>query len=421
MNIVLTVVAGPRAGVRARFTGKSAVTLGRSKTTDFHVLDGTMSRVHAVLSHDGADWWIEDQKSRNGTWVGERRLEGRERIAGGTVFFLGKETGVRFDVEADELRASSANFQVAPACAACGDTIRDVAALVRSPDGRPFHLRCRNLDHLIGTDLGEFRVAERAPALGDAFFFRAHQPTLNRSVLLAVFDPPLTSRHGFRQQLLEEVRRASRFVHPNLLQIYAYEEARGMCVVVIEHFAGERLSHVLEHRRFAKIRDAVTVATGITEALRYARTEGVVVPWIAPGSVLVSEATFETKVKLFEEPSADGVRVATAADAAYVAPEMLAGAAAPDAAASERAMVYSCAAILYHMLAGLPPFEGDTVQEVLRRAQRESPPALRRVNLKVSPALAKVVEEAISRDPAARPATLDEFLDRLRTAAAPIR
>jgi serine/threonine-protein kinase len=189
-----------------------------------------------------------------------------------------------------------------------------------------------------------------------------------------------------------------------------------MCFVVMEHFAGERLSQVLEQRRFAKIRDAVQVAAGIAEALRYARSEGVEVPWVSPGSVLVSE-DHEAKVRLFDEPRAESRREPGVRDAAYVAPEVHEG----EAPAGESCLVYSCAAVLYHMLAGLPPFEGENAAEVARRALRESPPALRRINLKVSPALAKVVEDAMQRDPAARPQTLAEFLDRLRTAAAPIR
>lgn len=418
MNVVLTVISGPRAGVRMRFTGKTSVTIGRSKTTDFHVLDGTMSRVHAVVGFDGEGWYVEDQKSRNGTWIGERRVD-RAKIQSGTIFFLGRDSSVRFESEdaPDDPQSSSANYPVSPPCASCGKPIATAADLVRSPDGRPFHLACRNLDHLIGTELGEFRVAERAPSIGEAFFFRAHQPTLNRMVLLEVFDLPLTSRPGFRQALLEDVRRASRFVHPNLLQIFAFAEARGMSFVVMEHFRGERLSHVLDQRRFVKIRGAVQVATGIVEALRYARTEGVAVPWIATEQVLVSE-DHVVKVKLFEEPPADGPRRPGGAQAPYIAPEVLSG---DVPGGSDPALVYSVCAILYHMLAGIPPFEGDSAQEVQRRAQRESPPALRRINLKVSPALAKVVEDGLEREAGKRPQTLDELLERLRQAAAPIR
>lgn len=413
MSVVLTVISGPRAGVRMRFTGKDAITLGRSKTTDFHVLDGTMSRVHAVVARDDHGWYLEDQRSRNGTWIGERQVE-REPLASGTVFFLGKDTSIRFDVEDEpNLLSSSANFVVAPPCAACGKEIADAADVVRSPDGRPYHMACRNLDHLIGTDLGEFRVVERAPAAGDAFFFRAHQPTLNRSVLLEVFDHPLTSRPGFRQALLDEVRRASRFVHPNLLQIYAFDEARGTSFVVMEYFKGERLTEVLEKRRFVKIRGAVQVSAGIAEALRYAMSEGVMPAWISTEPVLVSE-DHEVKVKLFEEPHLEGRRPPSAREAPYVAPEVVASGLQGGEVAS---LVYSVGAILYHMLAGIPPYEGSSADAVFRRAQRESPPALRRINLKVSPALARVVDECLERDPVMRPASFEDFLDRLRQAA----
>lgn len=414
MNVLLTVVSGPRAGVKARFTGRTAITVGRSKTTDFHVLDGTMSRVHAVVAFDGSDWYLEDQKSRNGVFVEGRRIE-REKIASGTVFALGVETSVRFELESDSI-ATSSTYPVSPPCTACGHPIANQIELVRSPEGRPFHLACRNLDHLIGTDLGEFRVAERAQPFGSGFFFRAHQPSLNRMVLLEVFDPPLTSRPGFRQSLLDEARRASRFLHPNILQIYAFGDARGMSFVVMEHFRGERLARVLEERRFVKIRGAVLAATAIAEALRYASTQDVRPSWISPESVLVSEE-HDVKVKLFEEPRPDGAKTASAREAPYVAPEVLSQSWLGD----EASLVYSVGAILYHMLAGIPPFEGRSVQDVLRRAQREAPPSLRRVNIKVSPALGQVVDEAIDRDRTKRPKSLEAFVEQLRQGGAPSR
>ena len=362
-----------------RFADKTAITIGRSKTTDFHVLDGTLSRVHAVVALGADGWYVEDQRSRNGTWIGDDRIE-RVPVENGAIFFLGRDTSVRFECDGDDIYTSSANFPVSPPCAACGKPIEQSAELVRAPDGRPYHLPCRNLDHLIGTDLGEFRVVERAPPVGGAFFFRAHQPTLNRMVLLEVFDHPLTSRPGVRTQLLDEVRRASRFVHPNILQIYAFDEARGTSFVVMEHFRGERLSQVLEQRRFVKIRGAVQVATGIVEALRYAADQGVTVPWMSTDHVLVSEEHV-VKVKLFEEPRSDGPRRPTAAEAPYIAPEVLAGALPGGDGPS---LVYSAGGILYHMLAGIPPFEGDSAQEVLRRAQRESPPAFTVVGVTLS-------------------------------------
>jgi pSer/pThr/pTyr-binding forkhead associated (FHA) protein len=414
VDVLLTVTDGPRAGLEYRAKGKTAITIGRSKTTDFHVLDQAMSRVHVVVAKDASGWYVEDQKSRNGLWQGETRLE-RLRLTPGSVFHLGKTTTVRFDMIEDDRDPARASIAVVAKCVRCGNPIASTSELVRDPEGKPFHLACRDLEHLVGAEIGGFKVTEAMPSQGGAFFFRAHQPTLNRTVVLEVFDPPVTARPGFREALLEEVRRASRFLHPNVLQIFDFGEARGMCFVVMERFTGEPLSKVLAERRFVKIKEAVSVALQVGEALEYAREQGSLAPWIACSAVIVSPE-HEVKVKLFREPTAQ--QAIHFADAAYVAPEVLSGASKGQDAS---AVVYSIAAILYHMMAGIPPFEGETTAEVTRRAQKDSPPALRRINLKVSPALAQVVESAISHRPEARPQSIADLLVALKKAATPVR
>src|SRR6185295_9600709 len=94
VDVLLTVVEGPRAGLEYRAKGKTAITVGRSKTTDFHILDQAMSRVHAVVARDADGWYVEDQKSRNGLWDGGERVQ-RIRLETGAVFHLGKTTSVR--------------------------------------------------------------------------------------------------------------------------------------------------------------------------------------------------------------------------------------------------------------------------------------------------------------------------------------
>jgi len=413
LDVLLTVVEGPRAGLEFRAKGKTVITVGRSKTTDFHILDDSMSRVHAVVAKDDEGWYVADQKSRNGLWKGDERVE-RLRLSDGATFRLGAATALRFDLIDDVAAAARSSVVVALECARCGGPIPSADDLARGPDGRPFHVGCRDLEHLVGAEIGGFKVIEPLPSAGGAFFFRAHQPGLNRTVVLEVFDPPLTSRPGFKEALLAEVRRVSRFLHPNVLQIFDYGEARGMCFVVMEPFSGSALSAVLAERRFVKIKEATSVAAQIAEALAYAREQGGVEPWIAASSVLVS-VDHDAKVRLFREPT-PAARAMTAADAAYVAPEVLSGASQGRDANSA---VYSVGAILYHMLAGIPPFEAATVGEIAKRAQKDAPPALRRINMKVSPALAQVVESAIDRRPDMRPQSLADFLAGLKKAAAP--
>jgi serine/threonine protein kinase len=408
MDVLLSVVAGPRAGLRYRAHGRDAVTIGRSKTTDFHILDTTMSRVHAVVRRDGKDWYVEDQKSRNGVWINGERIK-REKLGEGTVFHLGKATGVKFGF-AEKTDTEGDAVEVSLKCAQCSAPIGDDSDVSRGADGRPYHRACRNLDHLVGTDLGEFRVVEKLEPLGDAFFFRAHQPTLNRTVILEVFDAPLLVRPGFKKELLAEVKRASRFLHPNILQIFDLGEARGTYFVVMEHFDAEPLHRVLERRRFVKVAGAVTAARCLVEALVYCRDQGNILPYVSPDRVLISE-NHNVKLKIFNEPESEIRKGPTMDRAAYYAPEVLKDDGHND---DERSTVYSVGAVLYHMLSGIPPFEGNTTAEITRRVMNESPPALRRINLKVSPALAKVVESAIDRKLEERPQTLAELLEQLR-------
>jgi len=208
------------------------------------------------------------------------------------------------------------------------------------------------------------------------------------------------------------VRRLSRYVHPHVLQIIDFGEARGHCYVVMEHFHGQALSAVLEQRRFVVIRGALQVATRTLEALKYVREQGPIPPWVSPQRVLVSPK-HDVKLWLFEDPETPHAGPGHV-EAPYVAPEIAAGDVAPG---DSRALVYSVAALLYHMLAGIPPFEGASTAEVTKRALQGRPPALRRINLKVSPALAGAVEGAIARDPADRPDSIAEFVRQLKRAA----
>jgi pSer/pThr/pTyr-binding forkhead associated (FHA) protein len=411
MGVVLKVVEGPRAGLEYRAGERTAITIGRSKTTDFHVLDTSMSRVHAVVARDDEGWYVEDCKSSNGLWMGDERVQ-RERLTDGATFRTGHDTVIRFTETDAEHVARDGEVIVTLRCRGCGESIAE-ADLVRGAGGLPFHLACRNLDHLVGTTLGEFKLVEKQLARGDGFYFRAHQPSLSRSVTLAVFDAPLVARPGYRDALLAEVRRASRFLHPSVLQILDFGEARGNCYVVMEHFDGIPLSAMLEERRFVVIRGAVEVARKLLAALQYVRDQDAFdAAWVSSTRVLVSPK-HDSKLWLFRDPGQlrrDPVRV----EAPYIAPEV----STEDAeVAQEPALVYSVAALLYHMLAGIPPFEGTTTSEVTKRSLQGRPPALRRINLKVSPALAGAVETALSRDPASRPESLRAFAEQLGRAA----
>src|SRR5205823_4725261 len=115
---------------------------------------------------------VADQKSRNGLWSAEERVD-RKRLSAGDVFRLGTTTTMRFDLIDDAQAAARASVVVALECARCGSQIVSPSDLVRTPDGRPFHVGCRDLEHLVGAEIGGFKVVEALPQASGAFFFRA--------------------------------------------------------------------------------------------------------------------------------------------------------------------------------------------------------------------------------------------------------
>jgi len=410
MGVVLTVVDGPRKGLEYRTSERTSITIGRSKSNDFRVRDASMSRVHAVVARDARGWYIEDCKSANGVWVDDVRTAGRH-LAEEATFRLGDETVMHFRrVEAEDLLLSR-EVAVALTCARCGDSVPETL-LVHGRDGRPFHLSCRDLDHLVGTALGVYRLIERVDSLGHGFYFRADQPPRKDCVTLAVFDAAVLARPGYRRALLSEVRRVSEFKHPNVLQIRGSGEAGATTFVVLEHFDGWSLADVLKGYRRVQVSGAVRVAVRTLSALRGTLAQGAVSSWVSSRRVLVSK-DYDVKLWLFEYPDSAG-REPDLVEAPYVAPEVLRGAAEE---CDERALVYSIGAFLYHMLSGIRAYEGATMDAITRSILEGHAPSLRLVNVKVKPALASAVDAALQRDPDARPQSLGAFESLLTLAA----
>jgi serine/threonine protein kinase len=362
------------------------VTVGRSKAADVQILHSVVSRLHCQIHHDGSTWILKDLDSSNGTWSGGQKLTGPRPLSDGEVFLLGKRIELRLNM---------------------GDQTRELPAATEGA-------AISNIDVLIGQEISGVRIAERVSGESPAYRLRAHQPSLNRQVLLHAFEESGVKSDDFKNKLLEEVRGVSRLLHPSILQIHDLIEHKGLLLVVTEHFPGKTLLEVLSQRRFVNVPDTLKISSQVADAMSHADDQDLVVNRLAPSDVLLDEDN-QVKVEFFRPPLPTSV---TVEELPYIAPEVVkagvlrAGSARPsisERAPANRAGVYSLASIMYHMLAGISPHEGETTDQLLPKIMKNEPPSLRRVNLKVSPALARIVERAMSKDPTARHADFKEF------------
>ena len=162
----------------------------------------------------------------------------------------------------------------------------------------------------------------------------------------------------------------------------------------------------------------------VVDALACAEGQELYVDRLFPGEILVSEEN-SAKLDYFRPPVPAQVPVSSLC---YLAPEIVTGAKIrtdrnrpdkKDREAATRSAIYSLGAIFYHMMAGIPPHEGNTEEELLPKILKGVPPSLSRVNLKVSPALARVVERTMSKDPKDRPASFAALKVDLKKLVAP--
>ncbi len=383
-DLHLKVDGGPGAGVERTLAPDGAYTIGRSETADLCIDDPKISRLHCRVQGTGDGWVLEDLKSRNGTWARGRRVRSLV-LSDGEHFILGKATAVTVRIVAARPAREAVVAGPRPG--------------PRDPEPAPgggadVPVLSGPLAALPGTSLGEFRIIEPIAPLGSGTFFRAMQPSLNRHVMIEVFGRSEMEAPGVRDALLREVQAAAPLLHPGVLQIFDLGESRGFTYVSMELFRGSPLARVMEERGFVPIGSAIAVARQLAEALSCGVDHGRPVGSLSPSDIWI-DGDFTVKVKIFREP---GTPEPPVSHFAYQAPEVLAG----GDAAEPRAAVYCVGALLYHMLAATSPIPGATRAEIARRARHDTPPPLRRVNIKVTAMLAKVVEQAIAKDPAVR-------------------
>jgi serine/threonine-protein kinase len=220
-----------------------------------------------------------------------------------------------------------------------------------------------------------------------------------------------------------EARTAASLRHPNLACVYDYGHEDGLDFLVMELLDGESLAARLDGLGALRPDQAAWIATEVAGALDAAHRAGIVHRDVKPGNVVL---TTDGEVKLldFGIAAIAGERAAPGqggliGTAPYLAPECALG--APAEPASD---VYALAVVVYEMLAGRPPFSGESAAAAAAAHVHQPPPPLGVVAPGVPPAMAAVCERALAKDPAARPPSVGAFAGQLTaalTAWAPAR
>jgi serine/threonine protein kinase len=253
---------------------------------------------------------------------------------------------------------------------------------------------------------------------GSSAVFLAQDYQSEQKVAVKVFLPrdSLSPRmqRDFYRRFLHEAEAASKLDHPNILPIYSYGEEDGLPYIVMPYMEGGTLLDYMSKRGILSLQEAQWYLEQLAAALDYAHEHGCVHCDVKPANMLLDS---EGRVMLSDFGIAYLVNnTDTSADHATKVPDAVIG--TPDYVSPEQALgqpldgcsdIYSLGVTLFFLLAKKLPFRADTPIATALLHIHEPPPSLSLLRADISPALDRVVQKALAKDPTRRFQTASAF------------
>ena len=265
--------------------------------------------------------------------------------------------------------------------------------------------------------VGDFELLEEIARGGMGVVWRARQSSLGREVALKMILHADFASEEMRRRFQTEAEAAARLDHPGIVPIYETGTHESRPYFAMKFVQGRDLKSAADD--FADPRAAADLVARISEAVHHAHQRGIVHRDLKPGNVLLErtegggEAPLLTDFGLARnlEGGGEGTRTgAVLGTPQYMPPEQARGEAVTTAAD-----IYALGAILYRLVTGRPPHEGESSLDVVRSLTTSRPPSPRAVNAAVDRGLEAVILKCLSQEPSARYASAAELAGDLRS------
>ena len=270
-----------------------------------------------------------------------------------------------------------------------------------------------------GDRLGQYTILRMLGRGGMADVYFAMHEGLHRPSAIKVLRPSLAADESNLQRFMQEARAAASLVHPNIVQVYDVgQEELGqhgsVRYIAQEYVAGTNLRQYLEQHGALAIHVALSVLLQTLAALKKSASSGIIHRDIKPENILLNSdgdvkvTDFGLARLLHEDPKLTRAGT-TLGTPMYMSPEQL-----QDGEVDVRSDLYSLGVTLFHMLAGKPPFSGETPLALAMQHVQAQPPNLRELRADIPKTLAQLVERLLAKDPQRRFDSPDEVMEYMR-------
>src|SRR5215203_2041147 len=264
-------------------------------------------------------------------------------------------------------------------------------------------------DTLIDTLFDErYRILRRLGSGGMATVYLAEDEVLGRRVAIKILNDRYANDEQFVERFRREAKSAAGLSHANIVSIYDRGEAEGTYYIAMEHLDGRTLKELIVARAPAPIKVAIEYTRQILSALRFAHRNGIVHRDIKPHNVLV-DGEGRAKVTDFGIARAGAASQVTEAGsivgtAHYLSPEQARG-----APVDQTSDLYSTGIVLYELMTGTVPFNGETPVEIAMKHLSQVPAAPSTHRAEIPRDLDYVALRALAKDPSDRYHSAEEM------------
>lgn len=262
---------------------------------------------------------------------------------------------------------------------------------------------------------GRYTLLELVGGGGMAEVYRAHDELLDRFVAVKILRSQFTTNEEFVRRFRREAQASAKLSHPNIVNVYDVGRDQEIYYIVMEFISGETLKDQIDREGVLPVEKAVKIADEIAQALEHAHQNHLVHCDIKPHNIMV---TTTGRIKVTDFGIARAVTSATMVHTGtiigsvhYFSPEQAKG-----VAVSAQSDIYSLGVVLYEMLTGKVPFDGDSPIGIAIQHIQEPVVPPSQLKPEIPPLVEAIVLKAMAKDPADRFATSSEMINDLRLA-----
>ena len=261
---------------------------------------------------------------------------------------------------------------------------------------------------------GRYEVIEELGAGGMGRVYRVHDTKLNEEVALKLIRPEFGADKRTVERFHNEIKIARKIRHKNVCGTHDLHEEGRTLYLTMEYVRGEDLKSFIKRSKVLSTGTSISIAHQVAEGLAEAHKLGIVHRDLKPGNVMIDK---EGQAKIMDFGIARAMREKgiTGAGAIVGTPEYMSPEQVEGKEADQRADIYALGVILFEMVTGQVPFEGDTPFSIANKHKNEPPPIPRKLAPQIPEALNKLILCSLEKDKAKRYQTAEELLADLAT------